>query len=111
MTIASLKALAGLVPLGSQADVRRFRPNIVIGMDEAEPGFPRSAGGCGSATRWVAVTEPCERCSFTALAQGELPFANEVLHAIARHGGGGFGALASVVEAPPIQHGDAVSLI
>ncbi len=59
----------------------------------------------------VAVTEPCEGCSLEALAQGELPFAKDVLHAIARHGGGGFGVLASVVEAPPIQHGDAVSLI
>ncbi|URK88697.1 hypothetical protein LP421_17165 [Rhizobium sp. RCAM05350] len=38
-------------------------------------------------------------------------FAKEVLHAIARHGGGGFGVLARVIEAAPIRQGDAVSLI
>ena len=114
LTTASLKALAGLVPPGSLVDVRRFRPNIVIDMEAAGPGFPdRQLIGrrlrIGDAL--IAVTEPCERCSFTALAQGELPLAKEVLHAIARHGGGGFGVLASVVEAAPIRAGDTVSLV
>jgi uncharacterized protein len=114
LTTASLRALAHLLPLESLVDVRRFRPNIVIDMDGAEPGFPdRQLIGrrlrIGDAL--VAVNEPCERCSFTALAQGNLPFAKEVLHAIARHGGGGFGVLARVIEAAPIRQGDAVSLI
>jgi uncharacterized protein YcbX len=114
LTTASLRALAELLPPDSLVDVRRFRPNIVIDMAAAESGFPdRQLIGrrlrIGDAL--VAVNEPCERCSFTALAQGELPFAKEVLHAIARHGGGGFGVLASVIEAAPIQDGDMVSLI
>ena len=114
LTTASLKALAGLLPPVSLVDVRRFRPNIVIDMHKTEPGFPdRQLIGkrlrIGEAL--VAVNEPCERCSFTALAQGELPFAKDVLHAIARHGGGGFGVLASVVEPAPIRRGDTVSFI
>lgn len=114
LTTASMKALAQLLPPESVVDVRRFRPNIVVDMEASEPGFPdRHLIGrslrIGDAV--VAITEPCERCSFTALAQGELPFAKEVLHAIARHGGGGFGLLGTVVEAAPIRQGDAVRLM
>jgi uncharacterized protein len=113
LTTASLMALADLLPPESLVDVKRFRPNIVIDMDAVDPGFPdRQLIGrrlrIGDAL--VAVNEPCERCSFTALAQGDLPFAKEVLRAIARHGGGGFGVLANVVEAAPIRQGDTVSL-
>lgn len=114
LTTASLRSLANLLSPEALTDVRRFRPNIVIDMDRAEAGFPdRQLIGkqlrIGDAL--VAVKEPCERCSFTALAQGELPFAKDVLHAIARHGGGGFGVLASVIETAPIRDGDPVRLI
>ncbi len=113
LTTASLQALAELLPPESMVDVRRFRPNIVVDMDVGEPGFPdRQLIGrtmrIGKAL--VAINEPCERCSFTALAQGDLPFAKDVLHAIARHGGGGFGVLATVIEAAEIHQGDPVSL-
>lgn len=114
LTTASLRSLAELLPPDVLADVRRFRPNIVVEMDEAGSGFPdRQLIGrqlrIGDAL--VSVNEPCERCSFTALAQGDLPFAKEVLHTIARHGGGGFGILAGVVEAAPIREGDRVRVI
>ncbi len=113
LTTASLRALADLLPPQSMVDIRRFRPNIVVDMEENEPGFPdRQLIGrtlrIGNAV--VAINEPCERCSFTALAQGDLPFAKEVMHAIARHGGGGFGVLATVIEAAEIHQDDPVSL-
>lgn len=114
LTTASLQALANLLPPESLVDVRRFRPNIVVEMDQEETGFPdRQLIGrslrIGEAL--VAVNEPCERCSFTALAQGELPFAKEVMHAIARHGGGGFGVLARVIEPAQIRKGDELRII
>lgn len=114
LTTVSLRSLGDLLPPDVLADVRRFRPNIVIEMTQAEAGFPdRKLIGrrlqIGDAL--VSVNEPCERCSFTALAQGDLPFAKDVLHTIARHGGGGFGVLASVVEAAPIREGDRVRII
>lgn len=113
LTTASLRSLADILPPESRVDSRRFRPNIVVDMDAAGQGFPdRQLIGrqlrIGGAT--ISVDAPCERCSFTALAQGDLPFAKDVLHAIARHGGGGFGVLCSVIEAAPIQEGDAISL-
>ena len=58
----------------------------------------------------VEITEPCTRCAFTALGQPDLPFDKDVLHAIAKHGGGGFGVLAKVVTARRIASGDAVSV-
>ncbi len=114
LTTASLRALAALLPPESRVDIRRFRPNIVVEIADLEDGFPdRSLIGrtvrIGDAT--VEINEPCERCSFTALAQGDLPFAKEVLHAIARHGGGGFGVLGRVVAPAPIQVGDTISLM
>lgn len=111
LTTGSLRALADLLPPESMVDVRRFRPNIVVDMEVSEPGFPdRQLIGktmqIGNAV--VAIHEPCERCSFTALAQGDLPFAKEVMHAIARHAGGGFGVLATIVEAAEIRRNDPV---
>jgi len=113
LTTASLKALAALLPPESKVDVRRFRPNIVVDMLAPGDDFPdRSLIGrtvmIGNAI--IAVTEPCERCSFTALAQGDLPSAKEVLHAIARHGGGGFGVLGRVLTPETITLGDDVIL-
>ena len=45
-----------------------------------------------------------------ALAQAELSFAPPVLHAIARHGGGGFGVLCAVEQPASVSVGDAVFL-
>ncbi len=109
LTTTSLRSLSALLPPESMVDVRRFRPNIVIDPTEHQEGFPdRSLIGktvmIGQAV--VEITEPCERCSFTALAQGDLPFAKDVMHAIARHGGGGFGVLGRVVSPALLQVGD-----
>jgi len=52
------------------------------------------------------ITEPCSRCSFTALAQGDLPFAPAVLQSMARHGDGGFGVLATIIIKDDIRVGE-----
>lgn len=111
VTTASLSALEALAPAGSQVDRRRFRPNIVVETQSGLEGFVEkewvgSVVSIGQAR--IAVIEPCERCSFVSLAQGDLAFAPPVLHAVARHGGG-FGVLAENRAADAaIRVGDAV---
>jgi uncharacterized protein YcbX len=114
LTTASLQRLAELVGDAREIDSRRFRPNIVIETGPEYDGFAEA--------RWIgsklvigdvtiSIDEPCSRCSFTALAQGELSFEPAVLHRIAEHGSGGFGVQCSVQSAGPIRAGDEVRLI
>ncbi|TKT77419.1 MOSC domain-containing protein [Aquamicrobium sp. LC103] len=114
LTTASLKALAALVPDPNEIDGRRFRPNIVIETVPELEGFAehRFVGkrvAIGNAV--IAISEPCARCSFTALAQGELTFEPAVLHRIAQHGNGGFGVLCAIEGPGAISLGDEVRLI
>jgi hypothetical protein len=114
LTTASLHKLQKLVPDDVKVDVRRFRPNIVIETEAGLDGFVE--------TEWIgrslaigairiAVSEPCARCSFVALGQAELSFAPPVLHAITRHGGGGFGVLAAIETAGLLNVGDEITLV
>lgn len=112
LTSASLARLQSLLPT-AVIDIRRFRPNILVetGGDEVDFVEQRLVGRrlrIGSAL--VEITEPCTRCAFTALGQPGIPFDKDVLHAIARHGGGGFGVLAKVISASRIAEGDSVSV-
>ena len=113
VTTASLSALEALAPAGSQIDRRRFRPNIVVETDGASDGFVEkdwigSTIAIGQAL--ISITEPCERCSFVALAQGDLGFSPPVLQTVAHHGGGGFGVLAKAQTDGVIRIGDTVSI-
>jgi uncharacterized protein YcbX len=112
LTIGSLARLQALLP-AAVIDTRRFRPNILVETDAADVDFgeQRLIGkrlSVGKAV--VEITEPCTRCAFTALGQPDIPFDKDVLHTIAKHGGGGFGVLAKVVTAGRIASGDAVSV-
>lgn len=119
VTTASLRRLAELLPETARVDVRRFRPNLVI---ETEPGFEGFVEAdlmgrtlaVGAAR--IQVSEPCKRCAFTTLAQGELadgglPLDPGVLQAITRAGGGNFGALCRVAVPGELRLGDPVSLL
>ncbi|MDX3978847.1 MOSC domain-containing protein [Shinella sp.] len=112
LTTASLARLQALLP-AAIIDTRRFRPNILVETDENDVDFVEQsligkALRIGAAT--VDITEPCTRCAFTALGQPGIPFDKDVLHTIARHGGGGFGVLAKVLSPGRISRGDAVTL-
>ena len=112
VTTASLARLQALLP-AAVIDTRRFRPNILVETDENDVDFveQRLVGKAlriGDAT--VEITEPCARCAFTALGQPGIPFDKDVLHTIAKHGGGGFGVLAKVLRPGRISRGDAVTL-
>lgn len=110
LTTASMAKMRELLP-NAVIDTRRFRPNIVVDTAEGTEGFAEQdligkTIVIGNAR--VTVTEPCTRCAFTALGQPGLPFDKDVLHAIARHGGGGFGVLAKVLDTGSIVVGDDV---
>lgn len=112
LTTGSLARLQALLP-AAIIDTRRFRPNILIETGDGEVDFveQRFIGKrlrIGRAV--IEITGPCTRCAFTALGQPGLPFDKDVLHAIARHGGGGFGVLAKVVETGRVALGDAVTV-
>ena len=114
LTTASMETLAGLLPDPAQVDRRRFRPSVVIqtgpGYDGfAEHGFVGRKLAIGDAL--IAISEPCARCSFTALAQGELAFEPAVLHKISQHGEGGFGVLCAIERTGAIRVGDEVRLV
>lgn len=113
VTSASMNRLGGLLPDPSQVDSRRFRPNIVIETDASQDGFVEQqiigkVLSIGEAR--IVISEPCARCTFTALAQVGLAFEPAVLQTIARHGEGGFGALCQVVQPGKIRLGDQVTL-
>ncbi len=114
LTTASMAALEGLLDDPAQVDPRRFRPNIVIATTPewsgfAEHSFVGKRLAIGDLV--MTVSEPCARCSFTALSQGELAFEPQVLHSISQHGGGGFGVLCAVENGADVAVGDEVKLV
>lgn len=112
LTTSSLARLRALLP-AALIDVRRFRPNILVSTDTNDIDFVEQRL-IGRRLRigetMVEITEPCSRCAFTALQQPGIPFDKDVLHTIAKHGGGGFGVLAKIVTPGRITCGDAVTV-
>ena len=87
LTDVALSAFAAHMP-HSRIVLERFRPNILIGCDEAENDWPENA--------WVGrtlhlgdevaakITDPCPRCIMPTLAQADLPKAATLLKALAK---------------------------
>jgi hypothetical protein len=106
-----MRTLADLLNDPAEVDVRRFRPNILIDTGAEFIGFAEHAMigqvlQIGEAR--LSITEPCARCAFTSIAQGELSFEPAVLHKIAQHGKGGFGAYCAVLKAGVIRVDDEI---
>jgi uncharacterized protein len=109
VTTAGLRALERLAP-GSDFDVRRFRPNIVVDTG-AEHGFVELGWcggklGIGSFSANVAI--PTVRCSMPSRAQRELGADKAVLTTIATRAERCFGVYLSVRTPGRIAVGDAV---
>src|SRR3954447_24577630 len=108
LTRASLRALAERSP-GSQFDVRRFRPNVLLDGDGAEPA---EFGWCGGQLRAPNVAFeadiPTLRCSIPTRAQGNLPADPDVLRAINAHADHCLGVYATVAEAGTLTEGDVI---
>ncbi len=111
LTTATLESLQALAP-GSRFEIPRFRPNIVVALDDVAPGFPENdwAGRTvriGGEVR-LAISEPCPRCVMTTVSQGDLPKDPDVLRTVVQRNAGNVGVLASVLRGGRIRRGDAV---
>jgi hypothetical protein len=118
LTTETLRHLAALQP-ASRFEVRRFRPNIVIGSTDPpfiENSWPGAVIRFGTALE-ATVLLATMRCIMTTLAQGGLPRDNEVLRTVSRHnrielpGLGTWscvGAYAAVAEPGKVHIGDEV---
>lgn len=112
LTTASLTALQAILP-DSAIDERRFRPNLVLDLPDAE-GFAET----GWIGRLVAIGEvririvdPCVRCAFTTLTQGGLPLDPAVLMAVAKRNATHLGVLCTVEAPGEIRVGEAVRVL
>jgi len=111
LTRASLRSLAEHSP-GSQFDVRRFRPNVVI---ECEGAELVEFGWCGGRVRAPHVTFDVEiptiRCSIpTRQHGGDLQVDRDVLRAINAQSDHCLGVYADVATAGTLTEGDPLEL-
>jgi hypothetical protein len=113
LTTATLNRLRALYPAG-RFEVRRFRPNMVIGTANDGAAFVENAWigrtlAIGDAVR-LNVTGPCPRCVMTTLAQGDLPRDAGILRTPAQHNQANVGVYASVLQGGEVRRGDSVRL-
>jgi uncharacterized protein YcbX len=109
LTMATLDRLRARAPQ-SRFEVRRFRPNIVLAMEDGSEGFVENQWvgrtlSIGPEVR-LSVTGPCPRCVMTTLAQSELPRDPGVLRQIVEQNDGAVGVYASVLRGGRIRRGD-----
>ncbi|MGY1643308.1 MOSC domain-containing protein [Geodermatophilus sp. SYSU D00703] len=111
LTTATLDRLRELYPQG-RFEVRRFRPNIVVGTPDDVDGFAEN-DWIGSTLRIgdrvrLSITEACPRCVMTTLSQGDLPKDSGILRAAAQHNHANVGVYAAVVQGGEVRRGAAV---
>jgi uncharacterized protein YcbX len=110
VTTASLRQGRALHPDGAW-ETRRFRPNIVI--DVEEDGWVEDAW-CGRTvhvgTAVVQPAVPCERCTMVTRPQPGLDRDLEVFKTLARHHGSTFGVWTAVLTPGVVRVGDEVTV-
>ena len=114
LTTNSLRSLELLTP-GSRADVRRFRPNILIDMpnEDAVP-FPEATWVgrtvmIGTAT--LQVVAPCPRCVMVTHAVADAPVDRALLRTVIQHANQNLGVYATVLSAGHARAGDTVRFL
>jgi uncharacterized protein YcbX len=110
---ATLDELRRLYPEG-RAEVRRFRPNIVIGTPSSISGFAEEEWigkvlAIGDEVKFK-ITGPCPRCVMTTLAQGDLPRDSGILRTAVKYNQAHVGIYASVLQGGKIRRGDVARL-
>jgi uncharacterized protein YcbX len=113
LTTATLDRLRDAYPQG-RFEARRFRPNIVVRVENGETDFVENAWvgkvlAIGDTVR-LSVTGPCSRCVMTTLPQGDLPKDVGILRAAAQHNRANVGIYASVMQGGKVRCGDSISL-
>jgi uncharacterized protein YcbX len=113
VTDRSLETLAALAP-GSEFDVRRFRPNVVVALEgDVEGEFPEQTW-LGRKLRAgdieLEVTASCPRCVMVTRDFDDLPEDPRVLRTIVRHADQNIGVYANVVRTGTLETGAAVTL-
>ncbi len=113
LTTATLDRLRALYPQG-RFETRRFRPNIVVHVDGAQPAFVENDWvgrtlRLGSEVR-LKITKPCGRCVMTTLPQSDLPNDPGILRTAVQQNKGHVGVYATVLHGGTVRRGDAVQL-
>jgi uncharacterized protein len=106
LTTASLRTAAGHYPNGTW-DVRRFRPNVLIDLEDdgwVEDSWVGRQIQIGAVT--LFPTQPCVRCTMVTRSQPGLDADIDVFRTLARHHGGLFGVWSDVVIAGSLSLGD-----
>jgi len=106
LTTASLRTAARHHPDGAW-DVRRFRPNVLVDLDDdgwVEDSWVGHELRAGTVT--LIPTQPCIRCTMVTRSQPGLETDVEMFRTLARHHGGLFGVWSDVVTAGTITVGD-----
>jgi uncharacterized protein len=112
VTDRSLETLATLAP-GSEFDVRRFRPNVVVAVEADVAGEFPEQGWIGHTLRAgdieLGVTASCPRCVMVTRDFDDLPEDPQVRRTIVRHADQNIGVYASVAKAGTLETGAAVT--
>jgi uncharacterized protein len=113
VSTASLAKLRSLSP-GSEADVRRFRPNLLVELVDAAEEFAE-LDWCGGrlriGTAEIDVQLPAFRCAIPARPQPGLPKDPALLRAIVREADQNLGVYASIHATGTVGVGDLVEWI
>jgi hypothetical protein len=112
VTESALRAVAEAVP-DSNADVRRFRPSIVVGgAPDGHPEFGWAGRRATIGSAEVEFVEPCPRCVMVTRAVGaDVPADRAVLRHIVRDLDQNLGVYARVVVPGEVAVGDPVELL
>ena len=110
ITTSTIDTLRKLTP-DSRIEPRRFRPNLIIDVPDAE-GFIEEQWvdktlAIGDNVR-LKIIQPTKRCIMTTLPQGDLPNDPNVLRTLAQQNSGNFGVYAEIVKTGPVKIGDKV---
>jgi len=114
LTTASLRSLERLTP-GSRADVRRFRPSLLLSADDdPDNPFPEEAWvgrklAAGSAI--FEVVGACPRCVMITHEVSDLPTDRALLRTVIQHAHQNLGVYGTVVTPGEVAVGDEVRLL
>lgn len=112
LSTSTLDTLRAAYPQG-RFEVRRFRPNIVVQLNERDEGFAENGwigGTLALGDVHLSVTGACPRCVMTTLSQGDLPQDLGILKTASKQNRANVGVYATVEKGGPVRRGDVVVL-